>query len=59
MTKYEKFRGFLPNIAATFAKQCLDGKTSFLAELKHDYVEKEWSNVSEENMTGSGDFKIK
>jgi len=52
VTKYEKFRGFLPNIAATFNKQCLDGKTSFLAELKHDYVEREWSNVSEENMTG-------
>ena len=32
-------------------KAFLDGKTHLTAELKHDYVEKDWSNVSEENMT--------
>ena len=51
--KYEKSRGVLPNIQADFLKTFLDQKTSLSAQLKHDYAEKEWSNVCEEQMVAA------
>lgn len=51
--KYEKSRGVLPNIQADFLKTFLDQKTSLSAQLKHDYSEKEWSNVCEEQMVAA------
>ena len=49
----------MPNFSANFSKKFLDGNTSFLAEIKHDYTEKEWSNVSEENMTALVNLRYK
>ena len=56
---YEKPSQLLPNFSANFSKKFLDGNTSFLAEIKHDYTEKEWSNVSEENMTALMNLRYK
>lgn len=50
--QYEKNNSILPNVAAEFNKTFEDNKTSFVTQIIHNYQEKEWSNVTEENMTG-------
>lgn len=50
--QYEKNNSILPNVSAEFAKLCANGKTAIVAQILHQYHEKEWSNISEENMTG-------
>merc|ERR1712212_308501 len=55
--RYQKSRGMLPNVTAEFVKKSLSGKTQFSTMLKHDYVEKEWSNVSEEQMLGKASLQ--
>lgn len=55
--KYEKTRGVFPNLQADFEKKFLDQKTSFTAQLRHDYAEKDWSNVCEEQMVAMTSLK--
>lgn len=49
--QYEKNNSILPNVSAEFAKLCANGKTAIVAQILHQYHEKEWSNISEGNFT--------
>jgi len=50
--QYERATSVLPNVSASFQKMCHNQKTSITAAILHRYHEKDWSNVTEENLTG-------
>jgi len=50
--QYERNNSILPNVSGEFLKNLANEKTSISAQLRHDYQEKEWSNLTEEKMLG-------
>lgn len=45
--QYERNNSILPNVSGEFLKNLANEKTSISAQLRHDYQEKEWSNLTE------------
>ena len=57
--QYERNNSILPNVSGEFLKNLANEKTSISAQLRHDYQEKEWSNLTEGKFYFSFNLKPK